>query len=184
MASAMITQSQFLIVDDDTAFSRILARGLEARGYKAAIANDSEQALSASKQVSPRYVVLDLRLGEESGLGLIAEIKQQAPQAEILLLTGYASIPSAVEAVKRGASNYLQKPASVDEILAGFERVASLPASSEPTSEEPPSVRRVEWEHIQRVLADNDGNVSETARQLGMHRRSLQRKLAKRPVVK
>lgn len=180
----MISESQFLIIDDDLAFCRILSRALAARSFKAEVAHSGETALSLCKQIAPRYIVLDLRLGEESGLGLIAELKQIEPRAEILLLTGYASIPSAVEAVKRGAANYLQKPATVDEILAGFDQAGSLPAESEASAENLPSVKRVEWEHIQRVLADNDGNVSETARQLGMHRRSLQRKLAKRPVVK
>jgi two-component system response regulator RegA len=180
----MINNSQFLIVDDDSVFCRILARGLEARGRKAEIAHNSQQAIAACKQLVPTHIVLDLRLGEESGLGLIADLKQLAPKAEILLLTGYASIPSAVEAVKRGAANYLQKPATVDEILAGFGQATCLPATGKSAGAELPSVRRVEWEHIQRVLSDNDGNVSETARRLGMHRRSLQRKLAKRPVIK
>ena len=157
---------------------------MSARGYQTEVAHDGESALANCKSVQPQYVVLDLRLGDESGLGLIAELKQSAPAAEILLLTGYASIPSAVEAVKRGAANYLQKPATVDEVLAGFKQAPSPVASEGTNSDELPSVKRVEWEHIQRVLADNNGNVSETARQLGMHRRSLQRKLAKRPVIK
>lgn len=180
----MIADSQFLVIDDDLAFCRILSRGIESRGFKSATAHDGDSALSACETLKPQYIVLDLRLGEESGLGLIAGLLKRAPATEILLLTGYASIPSAVEAVKRGAANYLQKPATVDEILAGFEQASSQPAPTETATEELPSVKRVEWEHIQRVLADNDGNVSETARQLGMHRRSLQRKLAKRPVVK
>lgn len=181
----MIGHSTFLIIDDDEAFCRVLARGLEARGHSAHVAHNGDDGLAACETVSPRCVVLDLRLGEESGLGLIAELKRGSPQADILLLTGYASIPTAVEAVKRGAANYLQKPATVDEIIAGFSE-STKQAASQPEAPENdlPSVKRVEWEHIQRVLSDNDGNVSETARQLGMHRRSLQRKLAKRPVVK
>lgn len=180
----MIADSSFLVVDDDAVFCRILARGLTARGFRVEVASSRIQALAVCEQFTPDYVALDLRLGEESGLGLIADLKRRAPRANILLLTGYASIPSAVEAVKRGAVNYLQKPATVDEILAGFNHVGSPPSAAEPVVDELPSVKRVEWEHIQRVLADNDGNISETARQLGMHRRSLQRKLAKRPVVK
>ncbi|MFT5063422.1 MAG: two-component system response regulator RegA [Gammaproteobacteria bacterium] len=180
----MTSNSHFLIVDDDSVFCRILARGLAARGHEAAIAHNSQQAIAACKQLAPTHIVLDLRLGDESGLGLIADLKELTPTAEILLLTGYASIPSAVEAVKRGAANYIQKPATVDEILAGFGPATCLPSTGESAGAALPSVRRVEWEHIQRVLSDNDGNVSETARQLGMHRRSLQRKLAKRPVIR
>lgn len=176
-----------LIIDDDAAFCRVLTRGLERRGFQVASALNIEQALREFTQLKPDGVVLDLRLGEESGLSIIAELKQLHPQSHILLLTGYASIPSAVEAVKRGAINYLPKPATVDDIVQALSLGNTphlSPATENPAEPSVLSVRRLEWEHIQRVLNENNGNVSETARQLGMHRRSLQRKLAKRPVLK
>ena len=124
--------------------------------------------------------MLDLNLGGESGLRLLPHLREQAPQAVILVLTGYASIATAVDAIKLGAAQYLAKPAGVDDILAAFEQREPNPAQHAP--EHTMSVRRLTWEHIQRVLAEHDGNVSATARALKMHRRTLQRKLAKRPV--
>lgn len=169
-----------LLVDDDPTFSHVLARALNKRGYATATAHDGAQALQIAAAQRPRGAVVDLKLADESGLALIDALKQQLPELKIVMLTGYASIATAVEAVKLGATHYLCKPASVDEILAAFDLVAGNPAV--PVPEQPPSVDRLEWEHIQKVLQDNAGNISATARALGMHRRTLQRKLAKRPV--
>lgn len=173
--------AQYLIVDDDETFASVLQRALLRRGLAAAIAHNHAQALSQARSLRPSHVVLDLKLGTESGLELLEPLLAMHPQTRILLLTGYASIPTAVEAMRRGAVNYLPKPADADQILAAFDPETSPPAG---IPEDPPSLRRLEWEHIQRVLAENNGNISATARALGMHRRTLQRKLQKRPGLK
>lgn len=170
----------YLLVDDDPVFTDTLSRVLKRRGYQTYCANDGEQALSYCANKTVHRVILDLKLAQESGLSILIAIKEVAPTAEVLILTGYSSISTAVEAIKLGAINYLCKPASADQILAGFD--PSKTAQSEQLSASPPSVGRLEWEHIQRVMADNNGNISATARSLGMHRRTLQRKLQKRPV--
>ena len=125
-------------------------------------------------------MILDLKLEQESGLSILQQLKQLQPQMDILILTGYSSISTAVEAIKLGAINYLCKSASADEIVAAFENTEAN--VQVPMEDSPPSVNRLEWEHIQRVLNENQGNISATARSLGMHRRTLQRKLQKRPV--
>ena len=124
--------------------------------------------------------MVDLKLETESGLNLLPQLKAANPDIQMLILTGYSSISTAVEAIKMGAVNYLCKPAGVEDILAAFVNTAPNPKVS--IKETPPSVDRLEWEYIQKVLAENDGNISSTARILGMHRRTLQRKLLKRPV--
>lgn len=169
-----------LIVDDDTTFSSMLARALSRRGYEVVTASNGEEALSQSRAHRPNKAIVDLKLETESGLNLLPQLKAINPDIQVLILTGYSSISTAVEAIKMGASNYLCKPASVDDILAAFE--GTQPNPEIPINETPPSVERLEWEHIQRVLAENNGNISATARSLGMHRRTLQRKLQKRPV--
>ena len=170
----------YLLIDDDPVFTDTLSRVLERRGYQTYSANDGQAALNFCSSKDINRVILDLKLAEESGLSILTAIKELAPRAEVLILTGYSSISTAVEAIKLGAINYLCKPASVDQILAGFDPSKTIQAEDfNPT---PPSVGRLEWEHIQRVMADNDGNISATARSLGMHRRRLQRKLQKRPV--
>lgn len=175
-----------LIVDDDATFVRVLSRALTSRGFEVVSAGSSEEARALARRYRPGYCVLDLKLGEESGLRLIPELKQLVPDMRILLLTGYASIATAVEAIKRGAHDYLAKPVDADAVVRGLldgdagsddEDDDSLDAP-----EAPLALRRLEWEHIQRVLTECDGNISETARRLGMHRRTLQRKLAKHPV--
>lgn len=169
----------FLLVDDDEAFCRVLQRALERRQFSVAVAHDSASALALASSAQPRRAVVDLKLAEESGLRLIAALHALDPPPAIVMLTGYSSIATAVEAVKLGAVNYLCKPAGTAEILAAFEGGTNpdlpLPAA-------PISVERLEWEHIQRVLQEHAGNISATARALGMHRRTLQRKLQKRPV--
>ena len=168
-----------LLVDDDATLTQVLARAFRKRGFEVTEANNTEDALSAVEEQVFDRCVLDLKLAHESGLPLIPKLKQQLPQLDIVMLTGYSSINTAVEAIKLGASNYLCKPANADEILASFE---AEPDADIEISNAPISVNRLEWEHIQKVLAEHEGNVSATARALGMHRRTLQRKLQKRPV--
>lgn len=175
-----MTQPTLLIVDDDATFASILTRAMTRRGYRVFTANTGKEALALCRENQPDKAVVDLKLDGESGLNLLPALKTLNPAIEVLILTGYSSISTAVEAIKMGASNYLCKPASVDDILAAFE--GTQPNPEIPINETPPSVERLEWEHIQRVLAENDGNISATARSLGMHRRTLQRKLQKRPV--
>lgn len=180
MAGADVKSCDFLIVDDDTGFRDVLVRALHRRGFTAVAAASGSAATALAQRENPRRAVIDLKLENESGLDIIAALRQALPAIEIVMLTGYSSIATAVEAVKRGALNYLCKPASVDEILAAFvpntrDEAPAIPA-------QPPSIDRLEWEHIQKVLLDHQGNISATARALGMHRRTLQRKLQKYPV--
>ncbi|MCE5234329.1 MAG: response regulator [Mizugakiibacter sp.] len=179
------SKERLLIVDDDAVFVRVLARALGARGYTVSVAQNAAAARDAARAERPDAIVLDLKLGEENGLALIPELRTLAPRARILLLTGYASIATAVEAIKRGAHDYLAKPVDADAVVRALaEGDARDPLiEAEPAlPDAPPPLRRLEWEHIQRVLAECDGNISEAARRLGLHRRTLQRKLAKRPV--
>ncbi|BDU20423.1 response regulator transcription factor [Dyella sp. GSA-30] len=173
-----------LIIDDDPTFARVLARALSSRGFEVITAGNADEARALARRHHPRYCVLDLKLGDENGLRLIPELKALVPEIRVLLLTGYASIATAVEAIKRGAHDYLSKPVDADAVVralldgdssAGEDDVVDAP-------EAPLALRRLEWEHIQRVLTECDGNISETARRLGMHRRTLQRKLSKHPV--
>lgn len=176
--------SKLLIVDDDVTFTHVLARALGSRGFDSEIAHDPETALALAQRMQPRYCVLDLKLGEHNGLQLIGQLRRQSPQMRILLLTGYASIATAVEAIKRGAHDYLAKPVDADAVVRALtgERETQDETESASAPDGPLPLRRLEWEHIQRVLSECDGNISETARRLGMHRRTLQRKLAKHPV--
>lgn len=171
---------KYLIIDDDQAFCQVLSRTLERQGHSVIIANNGTQAVGHCKQDSTiERVILDLKLEKESGLTILADIKQYLAFAEILILTGYSSISTAVQAIKMGAVNYLCKPANIEDIVSAFSvSEKTMQSSISPT---PTSVNRLEWEHIQRVLNDNNGNISATARSLGMHRRTLQRKLQKKP---
>ncbi len=168
-----------LLVDDDPTFCRVLGLALLRRGFNVTVAHESTSALQAATADPPEHAIVDLNLAGDSGLRLIPDLLALDPQTRIVVLTGYASLVTAVEAIKLGAVNYLAKPADADEILAAFADPAGHAAA--PVSSRPLSVSRLEWEHIQRVLRDNEGNISATARQLGMHRRTLQRKLTKRP---
>jgi two-component system response regulator RegA len=168
----------YLLVDDDAVFSSVLAKVLVRRGNQAVTAIDGEQAIARCSDTAIDRVVLDLKLERESGLSILQQLRAVRPDIEVVILTGYSSISTAVEAIKMGAINYLCKPAGADEIIAAFEKTAGKVE----VQDSPPSVNRLEWEHIQRVLNENDGNISATARSLGMHRRTLQRKLQKRPV--
>lgn len=175
-----------LLVEDDDVFARVISRALEHRGYKVHHGENVESAQRLIESESLDYSILDLNLGGHTSLQLIPIIKAANPNTRILILTGYASIATAVEAIKRGADNYLAKPADADEIVAALiDKPATEVANVESDANlEPMSVRRLEWEHIQKVLMENNGNISATARQLKMHRRTLQRKLQKRPVAK
>ena len=170
-----------LIIDDDPSFNAILVRTLERRGYPARGALGAGEALALAREIVPNRVVLDLNLNGSSGLALIPELLAINAACRIVVLTGYASIATAVDAIKLGAVQYLAKPVEIEAILAAFES-DDTPDFDLPASDEPLSVDRLEWEHIQRVLNENDGNISATARALKMHRRTLQRKLSKRPV--
>ncbi|MEZ5993375.1 MAG: response regulator [Planctomycetota bacterium] len=162
-----------LLVDDDEPFRSRMARALTERGCTVIVAQDLTSARHRLDK-TPDAALVDLRMPGESGLEVVREIHLRYPAARIVMLTGYGSITTAVEAVKLGASQYLTKPAALENVIAALKGEADAPA------EETPSLDRIEWEHIQRVLNDCDGNVSEAARRLGMHRRSLQRKLNRR----
>ncbi len=168
-----------LIIEDDEAFSSALTKALEKKGFKVFSASSIDTAIDLSKQCKPEFALVDLRIGSESGLKVIPILKELYSEINIVVLTGYASIATAVEAIKLGATQYLTKPASSEEIYhAFFKPEGNIKQELEPN---PMSVRRLEWEHIQKVLSENEGNLSATARALGMHRRTLQRKLSKRP---
>ena len=168
-----------LVVDDDEVYLQVLSKALTRRSLNVISATSVEQALLLIEQSPPDLAVLDLKLEGQSGLHLIKPILSKSPQCKILMLTGYASITTAVDAIKLGASNYLSKPADADQILAALHKVAK-PSENQPNTA-PMSINRLEWEHIQRTLKENDNNISAAARSLGMHRRTLQRKLQKRP---
>lgn len=175
-----MNELDFLIVDDDLAFAIMLERALKRRQHSCAIALDAAQALQLAERYKIERAIIDLKLGKDSGLQLIREMKIKIPDLQIVMLTGYSSISTAVDAVKSGAINYLCKPADANEILSAFGEDYSPDAHE--INYTPLSVERLEWEHIQKVLQENNGNISATARALGMHRRTLQRKLQKRPV--
>lgn len=169
-----------LIVEDDETFARTLCRSFGRRGYQVSVANSVEQFVQLLKTVRPRYAVVDLKLGTASGLNCVQALHELDPAIKIVVLTGYASISTAVEAIKLGASHYLPKPANTDEIEAAFGKAdgdAEVPITNQPTS-----IKTWEWERIHETLAETGFNVSETARRLGMHRRTLARKLEKRPL--
>ncbi|WP_440222168.1 response regulator transcription factor [Dokdonella sp. MW10] len=166
-----------LLVDDDALYLRTLQRSLEKRGHVVATANDAASALALAHERAFEFALVDLRLEHDSGLDLVGPLRALHPDMRIVLVTGYASVATAVEAIKRGADDYLAKPASLASVL----RV--LRGEPAPDEESPSMVplSRLEWEHIQQAMVDTRGNVSAAARLLGMHRRSLQRKLAKKP---
>lgn len=171
---------RLLLVDDDEVFCSVLARALRRHGFEVEVAHDVESGLGAATREPPAYALIDLCLPESSGLVMVERLRALSGDTRIVVLTGYASIATAVEAVKLGAVHYLTKPAGVDDIIQAFNREAG--DVSTPPPPQPMSVSRLEWEHIQKVLMECDGNISMTARRLGMHRRTLQRKLQKRPV--
>ena len=172
--------ASILLVDDSPMFRERLARAFRKRGFAVLTAGDYDQAMRVARRHFPDLAVVDLRMPGRNGLELVRDLVQLDSSVRILVLSGFGSIATAVDAVKLGAINFLPKPADADDILAAFERAeAGLPESS-PEHHEVPSLARAEWEHIHRVLADCGGNISEAARRLGIHRRSLRRKLRKR----
>ncbi|WP_027013753.1 response regulator transcription factor [Comamonas composti] len=170
-----------LLVEDDATFARTLTRSFERRGYSVLHASSAEQVGSLLQQHRPEYAVMDLKLaGQASGLSCVQMLHLHNPEARIVVLTGYASIATAVEAVKLGACHYLAKPSNTDDIEAAFERQEGRTDTE--LSRNPTSIKTLEWEHIHETLADSDFNISEAARRLGMHRRTLARKLEKRQI--
>ena len=174
-------KSTIMVVDDDATFRNRLVTALSSRHLEAFGSGSPAEARQMARARNPDRVVVDLRMPGGSGLDLVSELIAIDPEIEIVVLTGYGSIPTAVEATRRGALDYLTKPADADQILAAFEKAGEKAAASAPAPDSAPSLARVEWEHIQRVLTDCDGNISQAARVLGIHRRSLQRKLSKYP---
>lgn len=174
------TAETILLVDDDEAFRNALARALERREFIVHKAHDRTSALELAGQHAPALGIIDLCIGEESGLQLIEALSSRYPDMRLVVLTGFASITTAVEAIKLGAKHYLTKPAGIDAIIdALYQDAGNAEINS---AQQPMSVKRLEWEHIQKVLGEHDGNISAAARALGMHRRTLQRKLQKKPV--
>lgn len=176
-ASAM--GCRLLLVDDDAVFVEVLARALAKRGFEVETAREFQDALANIELQLHDFAVVDLKMPGGSGLALVERLKQRNPQMRIVVLTGFASVATAVEAIKLGAVHYLPKPADADEIVAAFRRGQGDAGTR--VSSQPLSVERLEWEHIQKVLSENTGNISATARALNMHRRTLQRKLGKKP---
>ncbi|HTY64104.1 MAG TPA: response regulator [Acidobacteriota bacterium] len=170
-----------LIIDDDVIFRTRLSRAFEHRGWEVHGAGDLNSALGAASEISPDLVIIDLRMPGESGIEVVRRLRDLDSTVSIIMLTGYGSIATALEAIMSGANHYLTKPVDVDQILATYENIRSSPSSDTPSPETVPSLARVEWEHIQRILTDCGGNITQTAKLLGIHRRSLQRKLSKRP---
>lgn len=169
---------KILLVDDDEIFCQVMQRALTRRGFSVDTFQSARIAVGAMHEFAYAKAIVDLKIAQESGLALIKNLKVINPEIDIIMLTGYSSISTAVEAVKLGALNYFCKPVEVDDILQAFandEQDIDLP-------ENPTTLDRLEWEHIQKTLHDNEGNISACARILGMHRRTLQRKLQKRPV--
>lgn len=176
---------RLLIVEDDLALATILQRRLQRHGFECRMVNEAERVLPIAGAFRPSHILLDMKLAQANGLALIVPLRRLLPKATMVLLTGYASIATAVEAIRLGADNYLAKPVNTQTLLTALleDQAESSPVTLDEVIDEAPlNPKRLEWEHIQQVLNANQGNVSVTARQLGMHRRTLQRKLLKKPV--
>jgi two-component system response regulator RegA len=180
MNETIMDKPQLLLVDDDETFCQVLKPALEKRNFEVTIANDIATAVMLAEQTDPEYAVIDLRIGYDSGLEMVKKLISLDSNTQIVMLTGFASIATAVEAIKLGATHYLTKPATPDEIVQALHKNEG--DSSVAINDNPLSVKRLEWEHLQKVLMQHDGNISAAARALNMHRRTLQRKLEKRPV--
>jgi two-component system response regulator RegA len=172
-----LADKSLLLLDDDTALRTRLGRALEGRGFEPVLAASVTEALAAVKVYPPAFAVLDMRLEDGTGLKVVEAVREARPDAKIIMLTGYGNIATAVAAVKAGAVDYLSKPADADDVARAL---LALPGDVAAPPENPMSADRVRWEHIQRVYELCGHNVSETARRLNMHRRTLQRILAKR----
>jgi two-component system response regulator RegA len=177
-------QPSILIVDDDEVLRDRLARALRDRGWEVRTAGDYLAAMALARAESPQFALVDLKMPGRSGLELVRDLKACDATTKVVVLTGYGSIATAIDAVRLGASHYLPKPADADEIIAAFSRDEREPLAGGKEEFKAPSLARAEWEHINRVLSDCAGNISEAARRLGIHRRSLQRKLQKYPPSK
>ncbi|WP_298773144.1 response regulator [uncultured Shewanella sp.] len=171
---------KLLIIEDDVPLAAILMRRLSLHGFECQTCNSASQGLLQARQFKPTHILLDMKLENENGLKLISPLRQYLPNVVMVLLTGYASIATAVEAIRQGADNYLAKPVDTHTLLSTLLQ-EQMPLASNIVEEAPLNPKRLEWEHIQQVLTANNGNVSATARQLGMHRRTLQRKLERKP---
>jgi two-component system, response regulator RegA len=179
-ANELSQQPALLLVDDDPTFCAVLRQALNKRGFQVHAATDVEAGIALAEAIEPEYAVIDLRIGQESGLVLVKKLHDLDANTRIVMLTGFASIATAVEAIKLGAVHYLAKPADADEIAAALHKDQGDEFVE--IKEKPLSVRRLEWEHLQKILVEHGGNISAAARALGMHRRTLQRKLDKHPV--
>ena len=171
---------KLVVVEDDASFSRTLRRSFERRGYEVITAANHDELLELLKNHSPGYAAVDLKLDGASGLSCVATLHEHDPEMLIVVLTGFASIATAVEAIKLGACHYLAKPSNTDDIEAAFSKAEGNAAVT--VTERPSSIKTLEWERIHETLAETGFNISETARRLGMHRRTLARKLEKRRV--
>ncbi len=169
-----------LLVDDDKVFCKVLKAALERRGFEVLVAHNLDKGLVIAEQHLPEYAVIDLRIGHDSGLELVKKLISLDANTACVMLTGFASIATAVEAIKLGAIHYLTKPTNADEIVGALSKNEGDPGVA--ISKNPLSAKRLEWEHLQKILLLHDGNISAAARALNMHRRTLQRKLEKRPV--
>ncbi len=174
------TPLSILIVDDDITFAQMLKRALDRRGFISETAMDIASAENLMQKNNFTNAILDLKIAQESGLVLISRLREINQDVKIIMLTGYSSISTAVDAIKLGAINYFCKPIEVDDLLKAFDSTPAIETT--PISKSPPSLDRMEWEYIQKILLDCNGNISAAARALGVHRRTLQRKLQKRPV--
>ncbi len=175
------TPRSILLVDDGVVLRDRLAIAFRERGFRVAVAGNYDEAIAVLHQTPTELAVIDLRMPGKSGMTLLQDLKRIAPATKVLILTGFGSIATAIDAIRLGAVNFLPKPADVDDILAAFARGGEVVDVPETEEEIPvPTLAQAEWEHIHRILADCGGNISEAARRLGIHRRSLQRKLRKR----
>ena len=181
MIEQIVNKDRLLMVDDDPVFLQVLSKAMTKRGFEVITSTGISDAVTTARECLPGMAVVDLKLEEESGLDLIPLLIEINPEMNIVVLTGYSSIATAVTAIKRGASEYLSKPVTAGDVVKALS--GDLPREEATEDFSPMSVERVEWEHIQKVLKENDGNISATARSLGMYRRTLQRKLAKKPVA-
>ncbi|WP_282167318.1 response regulator transcription factor [Shewanella japonica] len=176
--------NKLLIIEDDQALSSTLARRLTKQGFECAQCDDASEGLLMARQFNPSHILLDMKIAEQNGLTLIKPLRLLLPKVKLVLLTGYASIATAVEAIRLGADNYLAKPVDTQTLMNALNaQIEDEDRAQTEFTEQPLSPKRLEWEHIQQVLVNNNGNISETARVLGMHRRTLQRKLLKKPVA-
>ncbi len=182
MTMKEMEKPNLLLVDDDETFCSVLKPALERRNFQVSVAYNVKEGIALAEQTEPEFAVIDLRIGHDSGLELVKKLISLDDNTHIVMLTGYASIATAVEAMKLGAIHYLTKPANTDEIVNALYKNEGDPSIE--INQNPLSVKRLEWEHLQKVLMQHEGNISAAARALNMHRRTLQRKLDKRPVKK